>query len=188
MTLPFRTLDDLIDWFMVNKTLIFRYGSKLIGPSIWIYHNSHHRSTLTESPNNLCRVPTCQQLRVSVALSPPEANYYVWGYLFFPLGLPMLPVTWIQREWGSEWHCHSKILRSAYVCCKPYIHFRNAKIGVLAREMRSQDPSYIALFIDWLVNTWLQQLLIGPLYKLNNPIETNLLHKRLRGTPLSSLQ
>ena len=103
MTLPFSTLDDLIDWFMVNKTLIFRYGSKLIRPSIWIYHNSHHRSTLTESPNNLCRVPTCQQLRVSVALSPPEANYYVWGYLFFPLGLPMLPVTWIQCEWGSEW-------------------------------------------------------------------------------------
>lgn len=97
MTLPFRTLDDLIDWFMVNKTLIFRYGSKLIGPSIWIYHNSHHRSTLPESPNNLCRVPTCQQLRVSVALSPPEAKCYVWGYLFFPLGLPMLPVTWMQR-------------------------------------------------------------------------------------------
>lgn len=41
------TFDDLINWFKVNKTLIFRYGSKLIGPSIWIYHDSQHRFTLS---------------------------------------------------------------------------------------------------------------------------------------------
>lgn len=45
ITLPFRP-DDLIDWVMVHKTLIFRYGSK-VNRTLWIYHNSHHRSTLS---------------------------------------------------------------------------------------------------------------------------------------------
>lgn len=124
-------------------------------------------------------------------ISKQTVSFFHWHVRFCRLFLGGPSMSKYCREkgrWDTEWNCHSKILRSAYVCCKPYIHFRNAKIGVLAREMRSQNPSYIALFIHWLVNTWLQQLLIGPLYKLNNPIETNLLQKRLRGTPLSSLQ